>query len=263
MTYELPTSDGVLIPGKRGNLFGHLYLPGGPYPRPVVLIAHGIPGNERLFDFSLFLREHGFCTVNFHYSGSWGSDGDYSIPNCFEDIASAAAYIERNENGWFDLNNFFVLGHSMGGLMGACAISTFSSVRGGALLAPFNLGAEAQSVLAGDCTSFMEDLFTGDDKTGWLRNFSREDFVRYLTEDPARFDLTSYAAGLARKPVMVLTGTRDSVCPADVHGGALCDAIKKAGGTPTQRVYETDHCMNTLRGEIRQDVTDFLLGLIN
>lgn len=262
MANELPSSEGVLIPGKRGHLFGHLYLPGGPYPRPVVLLFHGIPGNERLFDFSVFLREHGFCTLNFHYSGSWGSDGDYSIPNCFADVASAADYITRNENGWFDLNNFFTVGHSMGGLMGAYAVSSFSAVRSGVLLAPFNLRAEAQSVLSGDTRSFLEDLFTVDGGSTWLRNFSRESFVRSLTEDPARFDLTSYAPGLAQKPVMILTGTRDTVCPADIHGGALAEAIAHIGGPLTRRIYDTDHCMNTFRGEIRQDVTNFLLGLI-
>ncbi len=46
-----PSSGGVLIKGKRGNLLGHYYLPGGEYPKPVVLIVHGIPGKERLFDF--------------------------------------------------------------------------------------------------------------------------------------------------------------------------------------------------------------------
>ena len=64
----VPASGGVLVEGKRGKLRAHYYLPGGIYPRPVVLVCHGIPGNERLFDFSIALREAGFCTVNFHYS---------------------------------------------------------------------------------------------------------------------------------------------------------------------------------------------------
>ena len=52
-----PSSGGVLLKGKRGKLLGHYYLPGGEYPRPVVLICHGIPGKERLFDFAVALRE--------------------------------------------------------------------------------------------------------------------------------------------------------------------------------------------------------------
>ena len=262
MAFEYPSSDGVLIPGKRGNLFGHYYLPGGPYPRPVVLIAHGIPGNERLFDFSIYLREHGFCTVNFHYSGCWGSEGDYSIPHCFEDIGSAVEYIRRNENGWFDLDNFFFVGHSMGGLMGAYAISSYEAIRAGVLLAPFNLRIAAEPVLKGEHGSFWDELFSTEAGDTWLKNFSREAFVRYVSEDPDRYDLLSYAEGLSKKNVFVVTCSRDIVCPKDVHGGALAEAIAKAGGVVQHTTYDSDHSFNTRRGEIRQDVTKFLLDQV-
>lgn len=81
MAFVNPVSDGVFIKGKRGRIFAQYYLPGGEYPKPVVMICHGIPGNERLFDFAVYLREKDFCTINFHYSGSWGSDGSYSVHN--------------------------------------------------------------------------------------------------------------------------------------------------------------------------------------
>ena len=262
MEFEYSSSGGVLIPGRRGKLFGHYYLPGGPYPKPVVLIGHGIPGNERLFDFSIHLREQGFCTVNFHYSGCWGSDGDYSIPHCFEDIGSAVEYVLKNENGWFDLDNFFYVGHSLGGLMGAYAISSFDAIKGGVLLAPFNLRLAAEPVLRGESGSFWDELFSTEAGDTWLKSFSREDFIRYVTEDPARFDLMSYAEGLAKKPVFLVTCSRDEICPKDEHGGALAEAIEKAGGTIKHKTYDSDHSFNTLRGEIRQDVADFLLACL-
>ena len=59
----LPGSGGVLVQGKRGNIRSHYYLPGGTYPKPVVLVCHGIPGNERLFDFSIALRAAGAATA--------------------------------------------------------------------------------------------------------------------------------------------------------------------------------------------------------
>ena len=75
-----PSSGGVLLQGKRGKLHAHYYLPGGECPKPVVLICHGIPGKERLFDFAIALREAGFCTLSIHYSGSWGSAGTLPSP---------------------------------------------------------------------------------------------------------------------------------------------------------------------------------------
>ena len=133
-----PSSKAVLIQGRRGKLFAHCYLPGGDYPRPVVMICHGIPGNERLFDFAVALREAGFCTLSFHYSGSWGSDGDYSISHCFEDCLSVLDYIRENPDGFFDLNNVFMLGHSMGGLMTARTASMEPIIRAACIMVPMD-----------------------------------------------------------------------------------------------------------------------------
>ena len=71
---KAPSSRGMLIPGRRGKLLANSYLPGGEGPYPLVVLCHGIPGIERLFDFAIALREAGFATLSFHYSGNWGSD---------------------------------------------------------------------------------------------------------------------------------------------------------------------------------------------
>ena len=262
MNGEYPSSGGVLIPGKRGKLFGHYYLPGGVYPRPVVLVCHGIPGNERLFDFSIFLREQGFCTLNFHYSGSWGSDGSYAISHCFEDIDAAVQYVLRNENGWFDLDRFYFVGHSLGGLMGSYAISSLDAVKGGVLLAPFNVRVAAEPVLRGEPDDFWDSKFSTAAGDTWLRDFTREGFLAELTAQPAKYDLVSYAEGLAKKPVLVVTCERDAVCPKEKHGAALVRAIEKAGGAASYQNYDTDHSFNTHRTEAKQRVADFLTGLL-
>ena len=57
---KAPSSRGMLIPGRRGKLLANSYLPGGEGPYPLVVLCHGIPGIERLFDFAVALREAGF-----------------------------------------------------------------------------------------------------------------------------------------------------------------------------------------------------------
>ena len=262
MKNELPSSDGVLIPGRRGKLFAHYYLPGGEYPKPVVIVCHGIPGNERLFDFSIFFRENGFCTLNFHYSGSWGSDGDYSVSHCFEDTASVVEYAVRNENGWFDVNNIFVVGHSLGGLMASYAISSLDAVRGGAILAPFNARLEAESVVQGENDSFLCELFSDENGDKWLKDFSRKVFVDDMIACPEKFDLKSYAEGLSEKPVFIATCNMDSVCPKEDHGLALAEEIQKFDGAGVLKYmeYDTDHTFNMLRSEVKKDICDFLTG---
>ena len=58
---KAPSSRGLMLAGKRGKIFGNCYLPGGDGPYPVVLLLHGIPGIEKLLDFSIGLREAGFA----------------------------------------------------------------------------------------------------------------------------------------------------------------------------------------------------------
>lgn len=254
----LPSSDGILIPGERGKLFAHSYLPGGVYPKPVIILCHGIPGNERLFDFSIFFREHGFCTLNFHYSGSWGSDGTYSLSHCMEDTASAVKYVQRNESGLYDTDNIFVVGHSLGGLMASYAIASFPAVRGGALLAPFNARNGGEPVVTGNGESFLYDLFSTETEDFWLKGFRQEEFVAELKKEPERYDLLTYAEGLSKKPVFLATASIDTVCcPGELHGNQLLAAVKHSAAF-VHREYETDHCFNLLREQVRKDVTDFL-----
>ena len=55
-----PNSYGVFIPGDAGRLFSQVYTPGGSEKKPVIILCHGFPGNERIIDFAIDLREQGF-----------------------------------------------------------------------------------------------------------------------------------------------------------------------------------------------------------
>ena len=258
---EAPGSAGVLIPGKRGRLFAHVYLPGGAYPRPVVLICHGIPGKERLFDFAVRLREEGFCTLSFHYSGSWGSDGAFSVSHCFEDCVSALDYIRKNENGWFDLNNVFMVGHSMGGLMTARMTAQEPMIRAGVILVPMDFRGVAEEALGmaeeGKYRPFIEDVSL------WLRDMSWERFREDAAGNGEKMDLISYAPRLAEKPILTVAGGLDTLLPPEEHIDRLNAAIEACGkGKLTALRFETDHAFNLHRPEIRTAVADFLLGNI-
>ena len=245
-----PSSGGVLLKGRRGKLLGHYYLPGGEYPKPVVLICHGIPGKERLFDFAVALREAGFCTLSFPYSGSWGSDGDYAVSHCFEDCLTALDYIRRNENGWFDLNNVFMVGHSMGGLMTARIAALNDLVKAGVIMVPMDfrlVAEETQGLRAPRYRDYLEEAFL------WLKGVSWE------TMCAEAMDLTSYAEALSRKPILTVAGTLDTLLPTAEHVGRLNAAIAAYGKDRlTAKVYETDHSFSMDRPEIRRDVIDFL-----
>lgn len=109
-----PDVHGVLIKGKRGRLLSVLYTAAGEGTHPTVLLLHGIPGCEKNYDLAQDLRRAGFHVLSFHYSGSWGSDGDYSLTHDLEDADTVLDFILQNESYGFDKEHIYAVGHSLG-----------------------------------------------------------------------------------------------------------------------------------------------------
>lgn len=135
-----PALHGILIPGKRGRIFATLYSAGGCGKHPVVLMLHGIPGNEQNEDIAQDLRNNGFNVLTFHYSGCFGSDGCYSLSNDLEDASTVLDYILKDEKYGFDKEGIYAVGHSMGGFVCANLAASHKEIKGVVLLAPCDIG---------------------------------------------------------------------------------------------------------------------------
>ncbi|MBQ9686430.1 MAG: alpha/beta fold hydrolase [Oscillospiraceae bacterium] len=258
---NLPASSrGMLIPGKRGKILANCYLPGGPYPRPVVMICHGIPGIERLMDFAVSLREAGFCTVCFHYSGCFGSDGDYAVSHCFEDTQTVLDTILKNEQGDFDTDNIFLLGHSMGGLMTARTAALNDTVKAACIMAPIDFSIAARDALAGQPGRYKAII---DISSQWVHGLDWDSFTADARENLDKMDLLSYAAALADKPVLTMTAAADQLLPPAEHLNRLNAAIEACGkGKLTKVSFDCDHAFNSARAAARAAAADFFLSQI-
>ena len=258
MTNTLPPSSrGMLIPGARGKILANCYLPGGPYPRPVVMICHGIPGIERLMDFAVSLREAGFCTVCFHYSGCFGSDGDYAVSHCFEDTQTVLDYILKNEQGDFDTDRIYMLGHSMGGLMTARTAALNHTVKAACIMAPIDFSIAGRDALAG-----RESRYKGiiDVSAQWVHGLSWESFTSDAADHLDKMDLISYAGALADRPILTMTAEADQLLPPAEHIERLNAAIRAQAGNRLETVaFDSDHAFNSTRAAARQAAADFFL----
>lgn len=252
-----PNSDGIFVYGNRGRLFGVVSTPVGKGPHPVIILCHGIPGNDGLSDYAMNLRKAGFCTITFHYSGSWGSDGKYSLNNCFEDIDSVLEYVLKNENGVFDTNNIFLMGHSLGGMVAAYAAAMHDEVRAAALIMPAGLGQIYAASKTSD-EAYMSAKTMIDEFGGWLNDFDYDTMAEECEKEPEKYVLTSYADVLAKKPVLGIAGAFDDVVQRDEHIDALEKAVKELGGKSFESVtFPTDHGMNDQRNNICLKIADF------
>ncbi|HLF28625.1 MAG TPA: alpha/beta fold hydrolase [Anaerolineae bacterium] len=106
--------EAVIIQSAGKELLGALYLGSGAGPRPTAIVLHGIPGIERNFDIAYALRDAGWNALIFHYRGSWGSTGEYTLSGIPDDVRAA---IDELISGTYavDADRFALIGHSLGG----------------------------------------------------------------------------------------------------------------------------------------------------
>lgn len=257
-----PDLFGILLPGKRGRLLARLFTAAGEGPHPTVLQLHGIPGTEQNLDLCQALRRAGFHVLTFHYSGSWGSDGDYALAHNLEDSRTALDFILRDTQYGFDKENIFVVGHSLGGFAAGQLIAGCREVRGGVLLMPCDIGR--MSAIAKEdpavYASLRADLADVDQ---WLRGTTIDALLQEAADHAAEYALTNRAAALAKKPLLCVSGDLDTVTPDAAFGKPIRDAVAAAGGKLlTHRSYPTDHSFADYRLTVARDVADFLRRLL-
>lgn len=253
-----PDMHGILISGKRGRLLSVLYTAAGEGLHPTVLLLHGIPGCERNLDLAQALRRVGFHVMTFHYSGSWGSDGNYSLTNDLEDANTVLDFILQDEKYGVDRQHIYAVGHSMGGFVCGQIASHRSEIKGAVLLMPCDIGRLPQ-IAQEEPSSFQTIEEVLHESAQWLTGTSGEVLLREALDNSADFCLEKAAVGLAQKPVLCIGGTLDMVTPPALHCEPLIRTIQAAGGTTLQTVfYPTDHFFADYRLTVAETVTEFL-----
>ena len=209
-----PDVHGVLIKGKRGRLLFVLYTAAGEGTHPTVLLLHGIPGCEKNYDLAQDLRRAGFHVLSFHYSGSWGSDGDYSLAHDLEDANTVLDFILSDERFGFDKDRIYAVGHSLGGFVCGQLSASRPEIRKAVLITPCDIGRlpvireQAPDYYRAVCEVLEESA-------DWLSGTSGEKLRREAEEHSETLRLESAAAGLAAKPVLCISASLDVYTPPE------------------------------------------------
>ena len=255
-----PDLHGILIPGRRGRLLSVLYTAAGEGLHPTVLLLHGIPGWERNLDLAQALRRAGFHVLVFHYSGSWGSDGTYSLAHVLEDSHTALDYLLREAPFGVDRERIYVAGHSLGGFAAAHLLAQRPEIRAGALLMPCDIG-RLPVIAREDPAAFRTIRQILEDSGPWLTGTSGEALWREAEADSDTLRLESLAARLAEKPLLCIRGSLDTDTPPEQHCDPLLHAISAAGGSQAEAVtFPTDHLASDHRLALAGAVTGFFTG---
>ena len=243
------------IPSGGVEINGLAYLAAGPGTKPTLVICHGWPGNEKNLDLAQAVRRAGWNAVTFNYRGSWGSPGSFRFANNPEDARAVLALLRdpaRAAALRIDPERIAIAGHSMGGWVSAMVGGEDRRLLGTALISAANMS------LVGDLPR-AEAVKRAALSTETLADTSPEQMADELIARRAEYDFRLSAAGLAAKPLLLLS-SEDGLAP---HTDALAAAVRAAGGTRIDIQHvKTDHSWSDRRIDLQARIIAWLQTLV-
>ncbi len=237
--------EGIIFQSAGCNLHGMLYLGAGSGPRPTAIVLHGIPGIEKNVDIAYALRDAGWNALIFHYRGSWGSQGDYTLPGIPDDVRAA---IDELASGQYpvDVERLALIGHSLGGWAAIVCAARDPRVKA--------------AVTIGGISNM---------RTWYLSPDQALEYARYLNGTSAtELQLEIRALGATRNPVDVIDDIR-SMPILIVHGNpddvvsidqALALHQASNGSADLVVIDGADHTFSRHRRQLVETVVGWLTG---
>lgn len=254
-----PDLYSFFIPGRQGRLFSSLFTAGGEGTHPLIILLHGIPGNEKNQDFAHSFRRKGFHVLLFHYAGCWGSDGRYGLDSDIDDACSALDYMLSEAAGYdIDKERIYAVGHSLGGFVCAHLAARRTEIKAAVLLSPCD--ACSLPVIEKEDPSngrIIREIM--EESAPWLSGTSAEELIGECIEKTDKLSMRSLAPKLSGRPVMTLGATRDIYTPAAQHLEPLEKAIMSIDGSGlSSHRIDSDHFYSDSRLEVATLTEDFL-----
>ena len=243
------------IPSGGVAINGLAYIAAGAGPHPVVLLCHGLPGNEKNLDLAQAIRRAGWTVITFNYRGSWGSPGSYRFANDLEDADAVLAWLRTPANAaslGIDPKRIAMVGHSLGGWVTALTVAHDRALLGGALISPGNIGFLGHMQRDAATAAFTENGLEA------LADTSGAIMADEAIAHADAWDFVKAAPRLTGTNLFVLTSD-DGLAP---EADRMAAAVKAAGGTKVSTVHvPTDHSWSDRRIRLESEIIRWLGGL--
>lgn len=243
------------------RLLGLTYLADGEGPHKTVLLLHGFPGNEKNFDLAHALRRGGYNVLIFHYSGSWGSRGNYSFSQNYRDVQAVRRLMADEDfakKHRIDRDNVFLAGHSVGGFLTLLAARDGMDFRGFAALAPYNLSRQAERIEAGDKDAYAETsgLFSGGlNPLSWA---TAESLMSDIMENRKDWDLLGNPGAYKDRKMLLVMASGDKDATPQIHQIPVAEMLAQAEGPKTIVTFSCSHDFSEKRVDLAEAVYEWL-----
>ena len=239
------------IPSGDVRINGVAYLAAGAGAHPTLVLAHGLPGNEKNLDLAQAVRRAGWNAVTFNYRGSWGSPGSFRFAQNLEDAAAVLAFLRDTANArrlGVDPARLVLAGHSMGGWVTAHTAAHDPGLRGAILISAADMG-----MTGGAPRERVVALMAGNLES--LAGTTAEQMADEVIANAAMWRFEAAAPGLASTPLLMLT-SNDGLAP---HAERLLGLVRARGNQRATLVHvATDHGWSDRRIALQDEVIRWL-----
>jgi dipeptidyl aminopeptidase/acylaminoacyl peptidase len=230
---------------------------------PTVILCHGFPGNDGdVFGLGERLTEEGFNAFAFNYRGSWGSGGQFTNPNCLEDVVSAIRYVKSDfaiEGFSVDPSRIALIGYSFGGGMALLGSLSDASVGRVVDIAGGNLGEVRRMMKQSDefRRAIEKSIEEGASNPGFRAN--PKEMITELLANLDKYDLVKHADGLSSKDILIIGGWRDQEADIEHHILPLIRALQRHGAKQVQiEIFDSDHSFTNVRSQLADRIVSWL-----
>jgi len=250
-------SHGFLLKGK-------FYVVKEKGPFPTVILLHGFPGNEKdVLGLGQRMSEAGINALTFNYSGTYQSEGEFSLENTLRDIMAAYQYIHQQKiisKFRIDPTRICLGGVSYGGGMSFTYAANHREIKSVFSIAGTDHGEFAREYSRNPSFAQMMDTMFDELKApkGPARFGGKEAF-KELLDNADRYDLRKSAPSLADRNILLLGGLDDVNVTIEDHLLPLYRTLRKEGAKNLQFVvYQTDHSFENVRDELAEDIIKWI-----
>jgi len=228
--------------GSTHTLVGIYYIADSNEPAPFALFLHGIPGSEKNHDLAHALRSVGWHVLVLHFSGTWGSEGQYSIADHPRDAIAAIDYaLSDAAPVHINPDAIVVLGYSMGSRAALLAAAQDQRIK--KVISVSGIADFSETLIG---STFLEPL------TPYLAGSTGDSLAQQFKDAGKGLQPYETIAQIAPRPVLVVHGTDDEIVPF-YNAGAF------AGENVQQIAVEgANHTFGNHRHLLVDAVTQFL-----
>lgn len=197
--------EGVTFLSAGQRLLGGLYKAEGASPRPTAILIHGLPGIEKHLDIAYKLRDEGWNCLYFHFRGSWGSSGSFSMFQLEEDTKAALDWVAEQDCA--DKTRIVLIGTSTGSYPAFHLGKKDKRVAGIIAISPVIIPADFK---------FPEEM--AEQFAQMLHGISGSELI---SEWRGLRSLETQIAGYLPRPLCIIAAGADPIFPSAAYEGVL------------------------------------------